>query len=79
MSNIPSRPVSRRAALGGAALIAIAGSQLLASAKIAYDRQKAATYARGRVYDDPSQIQFENGCAWYVSRVLWVGGGWIDD
>lgn len=39
-----------------------------------YDRDAAASWARGRVYDDPSQLNFDDDCTWFVSRALWAGG-----
>lgn len=39
-----------------------------------YDRSTAATWARGRVLDDPSQLNFSDDCTWFVSRALWTGG-----
>ena len=41
---------------------------------VGYDRAGAATWARGRVLDDPSQLNFPDDCTWFVSRALWAGG-----
>lgn len=41
---------------------------------MSYDRSTAAAWARGRVLDDPSQLNFPDDCTWFVSRALWTGG-----
>ena len=76
MHTDPRRGVlSRRTFLGASATtLAAAGIGVLApsapaNAKLSYDRIKATTWAKGRVYDDPDPIKFDNNCTWYVSKV----------
>lgn len=76
--------INRRQFIIGAGTAAAIGAIGLsvapsANAAITYDRQRAVTWARGRVYDDPDPIKFESNCTWYASKVLWVGGLPIDD
>lgn len=78
MNTVRAR-VNRRTLFAGSGALALAAGVFgvapgVAGAKVGYDRTKAVTWARGRVYDDPDPIKFDNNCTWYVSKVLWVGG-----